>query len=360
MSRRIPSLDGLRAISILMVLLGHVKGTVGFPFPWVPFAWGSLGVTVFFVISGYLITALLVKEHARTGTVSLGAFYVRRTIRIFPALYVFAGVVVLLEMLSVLELLPGDALAATTYTMNFRAVRAWWLGHTWSLGVEEQFYLLWPATVAILGVAGGLRVAIGAIVAAPLLRVAVFYGWPAHRALVDQAFPLIFDGLATGCTLAILRERLWAWAPYRRLLESRLFAAVPALVVVTYLYSPSVGASLLAGQTLIHFGIAMSIDWAIRFPDSTPGRMLNTRPAIWIGTISYSLYLWQQLFLCRFQHAWYTTFPLNVALAFAAATASYLLVERPLVQLRARFAPDAPRAAAVARATSISIRPDLR
>lgn len=348
--KRIPSLDGLRGISILMVLFAHLQGTAGTGNRPMPFAWGGLGVTIFFVISGYLITSLLLKERAKTGAISLKEFYFRRTVRIFPAQYVYTGAIVLLAAAGVIHLLPGDGLAAATYTMNFRAVREWWLGHTWSLAVEEQFYLLWPAAVAFLGVTGGLRVALASIVLAPLFRVGVFYLWPSQRPLTDQAFPFVFDSLATGCALAILRPRLWEDARYRRLLESRAFALVPLAVVALYLFTPTVGGRLLFGETLMHFGIALCIDWGMRFPGTWAGRFLNSRPLVWIGVTSYSLYLWQQLFLCRHHVAWFTTFPQNIVLAFLAAAASYYGVEQPL--LRAREAWSRSRAAAAAaRAT---------
>src|SRR5512141_1648626 len=108
MAKRIPSLDGLRAISIVMVLFGHMAGTRGLPVRWLPFAWGSLGVTVFFVISGFLITSLLVKEHSKTGTISLRTFYLRRTMRIFPAMYVFVAAIACLEAFGVLHTRSGD------------------------------------------------------------------------------------------------------------------------------------------------------------------------------------------------------------------------------------------------------------
>jgi peptidoglycan/LPS O-acetylase OafA/YrhL len=335
--KRIPSLDGLRAVSITLVLLAHVSGTAGLPVRSLPFAWGTLGVSAFFVISGFLITSLLVKEHDRSGAISLRTFYFRRTMRIFPAMYVFAAAVVILRAEGIVQLLDGDALAAATYTMNFHAVREWWLGHTWSLAVEEQFYLLWPMAVALLGIAGGLRVALGAMLVAPFLRVAVFYGWPSQRALVDQAFPFVFDGLASGCTLALLRSRLWENRRYRALLESRLFALVPVAVVLAYTSFPTAGLSLLVGQSVIYVGIALCIDWAMRFPETPVGRILNARPVAWVGVISYSLYLWQQLFLARHHPAWYTRFPLNIVLTFLVATASYHLVEQPFLRLRERL-----------------------
>lgn len=126
---------------------------------------------------------------------------------------------------------------------------------------------------------------------------------------------MVFDGLATGCVLAILRERLWADARYRHVLESPRFFLVPLAVVVIYLYTPRVGLQLLFGQTLIHVGIALCTDWAMRFPKTRVGRFLNSPPLVWVGVASYSLYLWQQLFLCREHAAWYTTFPQNLVLA---------------------------------------------
>jgi peptidoglycan/LPS O-acetylase OafA/YrhL len=330
---RIPSLDGMRGMCISLVILSHLGGTAGFLHIPKRYSFGKLGVAIFFVVSGFLITTLLLQERAKTGTVSLRNFYLRRAIRLFPALYVFIGVVLAFQALGIVNLLDGDALAAATHTMNFHAHREWWLGHTWSLSFQEQFYLMWPAAIAFLGVAGGLRVALGAVLAAPLLRVAFFYGWPEQRALVDQAFPAIFDGPATGCLLALLRERLWQDPRYRGLLESPFVVVVPVIVVATYLYTPFVGIELLIGLSVMNVGIAMCIDWVMRFPDSPVGRVLNSRPVKWVGAISYSLYLWQQIFLCRSHVAWYTSFPFNLLLALAAATLSYHAVERQGMRL---------------------------
>lgn|GEM_PF-841531 len=350
MRRGIPSLDGLRGICISLVLFAHVQGTANFP-SMPPIRLGRLGVAAFFVISGYLITMLLMKERAATGRVAVREFYLRRAVRLLPAFYALVAVAVVLEALGILQLRSGDLLAAATQTMNFHGERAWWLGHTWNLAAQMQFYLVWPLALAFLGTAGSLRIALGAFAVAPLLRVAVFYGWPAQRALVDQAFPLVFDGLATGCLLAFLRERLWGNARYRGLLESSLFAAVPFVVLLAYLYRPSVGVSMIVQETVVNVGIAACVDWAMRFHGSRVGRILNAPAVTWVGTISYSLYLWQQLFLARSHRAWFTSFPLNLLLAFAAATASYYLLEKPLGRLRARLAAPLPRLAGAPTAT---------
>jgi peptidoglycan/LPS O-acetylase OafA/YrhL len=166
---RVPCLDGLRAISISLVLLDHLPGCSGFPISleqehaWKLSGVGTLGVGVFFVISGYLITTLLLRELTNRGGIDLGKFYFRRTLRIFPAYFALVGLVGGLAAAGVIQLLPGDLLHAVTYTMNYHSPRAWWLGHAWSLAVEEQFYLLWPAVLLLFGRERGLYGALAVV-----------------------------------------------------------------------------------------------------------------------------------------------------------------------------------------------------
>lgn len=138
--RRIPSLDGLRAFSLGLVILSHLYGTTRFPSLGLSARaandLGYVGVRIFFVISGFLITTLLLKEHARAGTVSLGDFYLRRTCRIFPTAYVFVIVIGALAALGLVQVRDGDVLHAATYTMNYHYERSWTLGHLWSLSVQ--------------------------------------------------------------------------------------------------------------------------------------------------------------------------------------------------------------------------------
>jgi peptidoglycan/LPS O-acetylase OafA/YrhL len=330
---RYGALDGVRALGISLVLLTHLSGTAGFGLR-VARVTEGLGPSILFLVSGFLITTVLRREHARTGRVAIAAFYVRRAVRILPALYVFAGAVLLLEAAGVLSLRPGDAVAALTQTMNFHADRAWWLGHLWSISLQEQFYFLWPLALAAAGFGRGLVLSVAGMVAAPLLRTAVFIGWPSLRPLVDQAFPLVLDGVATGCALAFARDRLWERAWYRRLLSSRWFALVPAGVVALHLPVHRVAYELLIGPAVTYLGLALCLDWTLRFRDGAVGAVLRSRPAVWLSTISYSLYVWQQLFLCRAHPAWFTRFPLNLLLAFGAAVLSHHLVERPMLRLR--------------------------
>ena len=226
---RIPSLDGLRALSISLVLLGHLAGTRNFPSIPELGNWqlGNLGVRVFFVISGFLITTLLLEESDRTGTVSLRQFYLRRCFRIFPAFYVFCAVLFILEQADVISLRPGDLISAVTYTINYHHDRAWYTGHLWSLSVEEQFYLIWPAILLFAGVRGGLWVAALAMLIAPPLRLVMGF-WPALRPGIGETFPSVADALATGCVLAGLRPWLSRFPAWNKLVESPPVLARPA------------------------------------------------------------------------------------------------------------------------------------
>jgi len=337
MGGRMPSLDGLRAISIALVLLGHLRGTRHFFTNLVPTGLAEFGVRVFFVISGFLITSLLLGEWAATRSISLRRFYLRRAFRIFPAFYVFLVTVLLLDALSVIVLQRFDGVAAATYTMNHHPQRSWWVGHLWSLSVEEQFYLLWPLIVALAGPSRAVWAAGAAVLAAPLVRLGIYLFLPASRATIGEAFPTNCDALAVGCLLACLRGRLEQDARYVWLLRSRVFLLLPPLALAaSLLTSKLVAVNYLFVQSFCNIVIALSLHRWVRYSEGRVGRFLNLRPVAFVGVMSYSLYLWPQLFLNRHSGALVHQFPLNVLLAVAAALASYYLVERPFLRLRAR------------------------
>jgi peptidoglycan/LPS O-acetylase OafA/YrhL len=348
---RIPGLDGLRAISILIVLCAHAAGTrpaaSGLEMPsWLQVSvFGDLGVRTFFVISGYLITTLLLTEYGKRGRISLRDFYIRRVYRIFPAFYVYLAVLLVIAALGWIELPARDVAFAATYTMNFHAERTWWLGHLWSLAVEEQFYLIWPLAMAVLKPARALWFALAAIAVAPMLRVLAFVLWPDIRPLTDQAFPFVFDSLATGCVLALARDWLETQPTYLMWIDSPAFWALP-LACIYALSIHRTGFNLALGVTLGNLGIAMAIHRCVRHPTYPVGRVLESRPLVFIGGLSYSLYLWQQPFVNRHAGSIVNAFPLHFAFAFGAALLSYYLVEQPMLALRARRAARKQAAAA--------------
>lgn len=302
--RSIPSLDGLRALSITLVLVSHwglrtkqLVAAVG--------NLGVFGVRIFFVISGFLITSLLLKELSKSGTISLRIFYARRAMRLFPAAYAFVAVVALAwpKMLH-----PHDVACAVTYTMNYCFGRSILLGHLWSLAVEEQFYLLWPAVLLWAGSVRANKILIGVMIAAPFIRLASPYiGAPSE-------FLIYSDSLAAGCLLAI----------NQRLLRLR-FAKWGLLFAVAVHYIPSTKFSFLLGQTLENVMIALFIPWVIENRGYIY-MILNWKPIAIVGVLSYSIYLWQQPFL-------YVGVVDNPMIAIfctiLAATASYWLIEQP-------------------------------
>ncbi|HEX6507830.1 MAG TPA: hypothetical protein VF221_09385, partial [Chloroflexota bacterium] len=152
------------------------------------------------------------------------------------------------------------------------------------------------------------------------------------------------DALAIGCLLAGLRARLHGQRWYRKLLESRAFVLLPFLgLTVTVLGRQQLGvlclAYLVVGYAVTNVAIALSLDWCLTHPHGTIGRFLNASPVAAIGVMSYSIYLWQEPFLYVGRSAWWQVPPTNLGLALLAATASYVLVERPFLRLRARSEP---------------------
>ena len=314
--RRIPSLDGLRAISILMVVIGH---WTSLHYHWeVGGAFANLGVRIFFIISGYLITTLLLKEWARSSTIRLREFYVRRAYRILPAAIAF--------MVPVFVIYWGQLrwyhmAAAALYVTNFDPWHPWFLGHLWSLSVEEQFYFLWPG---VLKKWHGQRSAIlaGVILFAPIYRYACHLLKLHGRA--DETFPAVADVLAMGCLLAIYAARLpriktgWALAMMAPV------ALVPVYVGAVHFRTTAL--LLLVLWPLLHVSIAGLLLHAVQ----RSYWILNVKPVVWLGKISYSLYLWQQLFAYGPEHrSWYWLFA-----AVGLASLSYYLVELPMLRLR--------------------------
>jgi len=300
-------------------------------------ALGSLGVRIFFVISGYLITSLLLRELDATGTVGLGKFYARRTIRIFPACYAYIGVVGVLVHAGVVSVRPHDFTAAVTYTMCYFYRPSWWLGHLWSLSVEEQFYLLWPGILFF----GRRRIAgltaAATVIGGPALRGLWWALLPDHRFLIGRAFPTVVDALAMGCLCAFHPE--WRTAA-GRLRERHVWLLVSCgllLILVPQLdMEPVLRRPFRVGfDTAVNALIACWLLRSVAVESGAMSRVLNCRLLVTIGILSYSLYLWPQLFMGSES----LSVPLAVAGALSAATLSYWVLERPLVRFRRRLRP---------------------
>jgi peptidoglycan/LPS O-acetylase OafA/YrhL len=331
MSERLPSLDGWRAVSIALVIGHHVEAAKGFPAHWKPaFHWafdGVLGVQVFFVISGLLITWLLLNEHGRANRVNLKHFYARRALRILPVYVAFLIVLALLDAFTSFDQSRRQWIANLTFTTNFVRDIEWASGHLWSLAVEEQFYFAWPFLFLIVAddPKRALRWLAMPVILAPLCRVA------AYMLRVPYSFFSFWDSLALGCACAVLlkfyREETMRW------LAARWIPIVAlALIITPYTlvrFHKLGWLTVPVGASMVAVGISLLLLQSILMPDRY--RFLNLGPVRWIGVLSYSLYIWQQLACAFLPVAW--VLPTIVA----SAILSYYGLERPLFRLRARF-----------------------
>jgi len=309
---------------------------------------GYLGVRVFFVISGYLITSLLLKEADTQGCINLRKFYYRRALRIFPPFYVFMAIVLFVCWLGLLADVSSGGLRGMIpslfYLSNYLPGN-WYSGHSWSLSVEEQFYLLWPLMLLTLGRRRSFRLAASTLLIIPMIRLGyllLFHAGGARH--IGSTFETAADAIATGCVLAAARQWLQARPGYAAILRSKWFWIMPGCVMgLQFLFSDSIrytyAISITVGYTLMNIGIALTLDRVVTYPNDAIGRLLNSRPLVSIGIVSYSIYLWQQIFLSPYDDGFAFRFPINLAFVALASTASYFLIERPALRLRQRWEP---------------------
>jgi len=337
---RIPSLDGLRAISILIVVASHVSLSHLQADRF--FLTGNLGVRIFFIISGFLITSILLGEYRKKSGIDLKKFYFRRTFRIFPAYLFFLGFMAFFTILGLFS--AKDFLAPLTYTTNyFFASTPGELNHTWSLAVEEQFYLIFPVVLALFGLTNFKRFLLVVLLVTPLIRLFALltpatFGRPEYLG-VAWNFHTNMDILASGCFLALFRNELHANAYYRAFLQSSLPLAVlvPLILLLGYTADAQLAVFYGVGMTVMNFAIVFCIDWLIVNQQSRAGRFLNLRPLKFIGALSYSIYLWQQPFTFYSEISPWTHFPYNLILLSGFSLFTYYFIEKRFLDLRQEF-----------------------
>src|SRR6185312_8428674 len=201
--KHLPALDGIRALAVFVVILYHSGAVTNIP--------GDLGVSAFFVLSGFLITWLLIKELDKTGAISLRDFYKRRTLRIFPAYYAFVILSLIGDALLHHYWSWGIIVAAFTYTVNyynaFLGHPTTSVAHAWSLAVEEQFYLLWPILLLTLwkkGRAHTRNVLAWIVLGVLVWRTVLYIGFHVQSSWVYDAFDARCDALGIGCLMALM------------------------------------------------------------------------------------------------------------------------------------------------------------
>jgi peptidoglycan/LPS O-acetylase OafA/YrhL len=283
-------------------------------------AGGFVGVTMFFVLSGFLITSLMREERGRAGTVNIAAFYGRRVRRLIPALVVLVSVVVLLGALrGRLDEVAPAAAASLFYVGNWAQlgdpISLEHLSHTWSLGVEEQFYLFWPL-LFLLFAGRPVWAAIGLAIAATGARVIG----------LDIAGLERLDALMIGCLLALLavrRPALPSWAGSGALLALGFLLVAP-----------------IQGPMLLTLGALLTV--VVISASDRPGRLqsvLSVRPLVFVGRISYGLYLWHfavgwEVWPSLASWHWAPTALILTSASFGLAFLSWRYVEQPILRRR--------------------------
>ena len=341
--RQIPTITGIRAVSVALVVLYHSK------ILWIP---GGLGVLMFFVISGFLITWLLLKEDQFRGDICLKQFYVRRVLRICPAYYIY--IVVLVCLLSVLNKhvnwpqTRASLLYVTNYYQAIYGDPNTGLSHTWSLGIEEQFYLIWPILFLKLRRRPKLltQTAIALIVGVWVYRCLLKFVFHVWQGYFYEAFDTRMDHLLIGCLLAILLFHHGAATVWT------LFCGRPMVTVITVL---CLAVSVLAEskwQDLYRdtWGFAINpllcgllIPQLISLRSAVLVRWLEFTPIRYVGSISYSIYLYQQIVLEPVRHLLKALpdalqIAASIAVLIGIASCSYWLIEKPFLRLKTSLA----------------------
>ena len=354
-SGKIPSLDGLRAVSIMIVFLAHAGISKLLP--------GGFGVTVFFFLSGFLITTLLCREHNRTGAIDLRNFYLRRVVRLSPPLLLtlLLGLILVLLGFALGDLNPKVFLAQIFFVYNYYSLTpltensVHGLGILWSLAVEEHFYLIWPALFILIA-----RNRVRSVHLIGLL--AAIFAWRCFRVLVlgDGEWTIYistdtrFDSLLYGCLLALMMGRRKApeWLGSPKVFYGALAASF-ALLAVSFLWRDPVFRSTLR-YTLQGIALMPIFYYAVRNSEHLIFRPLNWWAVRWIGIYSYTLYLVHLMIL---NALWRNGLPVDgiltaaiaLMLSLAWSALVYFLAEKPLHGFRARL--NRPRNPAVANAT---------
>ena len=348
----LPTLDGWRALAVSFVIARHYllgRQCLGNSAP----AWcggatvlGMKGVALFFGISGFLIRSRLLEEWHARGTISLRAFYTRRAFRILPPALWYLFVVALLGISGVITVSVREWIAALTFWRDygFGSTYGWYTGHYWLLSVEEKFYLFWPVLLVFVGSRRAFKFGAALALSVGLWRIA-----DGHWRITEHAFHLPLysltfrwdtrlDALLYGCLLAILLDaphrRKWAIDHTNQWVQLACVASVIGIVAEARI-QPGIASVLEA------MAIPVMIASTVLAPYTVLGRVLESRILVWFGRLSYSIYLWQQLFLDEVDRPLriFQWGPVALISILCCALISYYGIERPFVRLGHKLAP---------------------
>jgi peptidoglycan/LPS O-acetylase OafA/YrhL len=341
---KLPSLDGLRALSIIFVIIHHIYFYEKF---WTnDIDLGRIGVHIFFVISGFLITTLLIKEKISNGNINLKSFYIRRAFRILPVLFLFLFTLMLLNKLFSLEI-SGLSFFTSFFFLGNLGIdtnETWYTGHFWSLAIEEQFYLIFPFLLYKLDIKKYRNVLILLILIIPVLNSLYWSNSPffhSSKAIKQVAF--IVATLFSQGTLAILAGSLCSIFAFsyqdiiKKMLQIKWLGIFMFLIALLVRFKfPESSFILLVFDFLIGIVIIVNLN-----KESFFTVVLDNFIMVRIGILSYSLYVWQQIFTNN--QPWMSSFNsagnifLNLFFLFVVGYISYEYFEKRFISMRKRF-----------------------
>ena len=335
--KRIPSLDGFRAISISLILICHSRYSIGFPAGLADLArHGAVGVTVFFVISGFLITTLLLIEESKHGHINVGAFYIRRAFRILPVFILYVLFIIIWRNFENIGVSRNNIIHAFTFTVNFDPHSSWFLGHMWSLSVEEQFYLICP--VILVFFRKHIKSILVILILYSCIARVIDYKFPHYSTVSLSPFFMHANAILIGVFGGVLYFENPEIAKHK-IFRPGWLQLLALVVAVLFIYLSGYGKLAIISLPFSNLVISLAVLFLI-FSYITPSnnlmyKILNYKAFIHIGVLSYSIYIWQEFFFVgepRF--AFLRTFPSNILLIYLVSVASYYVWEQPFLKLR--------------------------
>jgi peptidoglycan/LPS O-acetylase OafA/YrhL len=340
-SGRLYYLDGLRALAIIAVVISHLGPQISSPILQnLPIANGHLGVTLFFVLSGFLITLLMLREFNTSGNLSLSNFYKRRILRIFPAYLFYICIIFILQLLGLLHIAEKYWISTVFYTMCYmnNLNYAWEIGHTWSLSVEEHYYIIWPVIFSYFKPKRAVKFVFAYIILIPFLRYTI---WQFARKVIDIDYASLtqMGSIAVGCLIAFIANRD-IFPKISERIQKYPFIGISTgilLLLLSLKMSISGKYAILLGDPVnaLSFGLVILSILHINNSKSILFRIMNSKLATWVGSVSYSIYLWQQPFSGR--GCFSTVFPhwiVNIITIFICSSISYYGIEKPFLRLK--------------------------
>ena len=348
---RIQGLDGLRGVSIILVLFGHGWYSLDFFSFLTPFQFflsnASQGVLIFFVISGFLITQLLEQEKNNFKKVDLSGFYLRRFFRIIPALLCYLFAISILGFFKIINTSFYDLLTGLFFFQNYKHIfnfptndDYYYVGQLWTLSIEEQFYLFWPFLFVFMGRKVLIWLSLSVILFSPFIRILTYYLVPQWRPYIPIMAHTYFDPIMFGCLAALVKDfPLVTRFIFSKISPLGVLFSITFIFLIQPILVRDFGGpfNLTIGVFISSLLVSFILVYCYFRPDSILVKTLCFKPLVFVGIISYSLYLLNPLFLISAGSYIWQKFPYNFLLTFIFGIVSFFAVEKKFINLRKKL-----------------------